>query len=201
MLERLQTLKADFYRALNYFHLKVPVKVLFDTNVFDSILDKNIESRILAKKGDISIYTTYVQKNEIEATTNLGRRLALQAILATLNPEFLYPEAVMGGGNTKRGYTGMVMGEFKLGTGLGVLESLLSPPTTSNPLGRKLADLLTLRASHDEGMDYLVTDNIGDFKAGWELLKKKENTRLTLLSVSDFIAQILQSTNDSNQEL
>ncbi|MEW6605022.1 MAG: hypothetical protein AB1351_10120, partial [Thermoproteota archaeon] len=80
---------------------------------------------------------------------------------------------------------------FRVAPAGDILDEIPNQSTPTHPLGNS-GDRLTLRCAVDEGMDYLVTDNIQDFIQGWNLLKSKENINLRLITNNQFVEAILK---------
>jgi hypothetical protein len=165
---------------------------MFDINVFHYMLDNALETVLKQRveSGDFLVYISVVQEDEIDANPDEVQKNKINLLIKELKVQVTLPTAVMGGAPTRRGYKGMTIGKFKLGT-LGSLESIPHKPTPSQPLGKDIADLLILRSAYEDGMDYLITGNLRDFQEGWELLKKNENANFKLLSSVDFVRQFL----------
>lgn len=71
------------------------VKVMFDTNVFNHLVDGEIESSDLPKDWEPII--THVQRDELAATRNDERRKALQEKLFEVAPETVLTETAVWG--------------------------------------------------------------------------------------------------------
>ena len=169
----------------------MPVKVMLDTNVFD-ILDLDCDFVRLCKmaqaSGKVKIYTSYVQIAEIRKIQGSQEKDAKQQRLLKVMDDLdigkLFPVAKVGFNTTKHGYDMGIVGESKVTFAASPLDELAKEPSIAHPIGENGPDLLTLRCAHDDGMDYLVTQNIADFQKGLKILQEREGTKLKLIDIS-----------------
>lgn len=68
-------------------------KYIFDTNIFNRILDGEINISVALK--DSEVYVTHIQWDEINNTKNIERRNGLAKIFRTINPKNIPTESAV----------------------------------------------------------------------------------------------------------
>lgn len=79
------------YLVIHYFKCTPMINYMLDTNIYDYILDNEIDFSIIKRKGNLFI--TNVQLSEIKNITNTERRNSLLNLIKRLNPSKLNLES------------------------------------------------------------------------------------------------------------
>ena len=68
---------------------------MFDTNIFNRILDGNIDSKSFTNKGNY--FVTHIQKNELQNTKNINRRKLLLTTFESIPQQTMPTESTVFG--------------------------------------------------------------------------------------------------------
>jgi hypothetical protein len=163
---------------------------MLDTNTLNYIYDNGLIDRIKTSvnKGSIQLFATHIQLDEIQKSSDDIKKEAIKKAKEILHIKIVPTSATVVAieKHSKHGFVGSRVGQTSLlnQDDIGLLEGL-KKVNNRNPL-KNTADLIILYTAVIEKMDYLVTDNIDDFKKGFEVFKQNKSTKLQLISNIEF---------------
>jgi rRNA-processing protein FCF1 len=162
---------------------------MLDSNAFDYIHDNKLTDKVrkAVNDGKVKLFTTDVQKQEIEKISNSTRKQGLTQTSEEIQVIFIATSgAVLGSDQEgKSGFGGSRVDQSRV---IGDREAQLAETITRRGIRRQLknsADVLTLFTAIKENMDCLVT-NDADFEKSLNVLKMEIDTELRIIDYEYF---------------
>jgi rRNA-processing protein FCF1 len=162
---------------------------MLDTNAFDYIYDNKLTDRVrkTVDNGKVKLFTTDVQKQEIEKISNSTRKQGIKHTAEEIQVTFIATSGAVPGldPEDRAGYGGSRVGQSRV---IDDREVHLLETITRRGIRRQLknsGDLLTLITAMKENKDYLVT-NDADFERSLNVLKMEIDSELQIMGYEDF---------------
>jgi len=165
---------------------------MLDTNAFDEIYDNRLgdELKLAVDAGRIRFFMTHIQQDEIAKMRDSNKRTYSQNAITSIPVEIIASSAGVFGTNkrTKHGFEGSRVGGFRFSGDTELLDSLKST-NSKNPMGKD-ADLLIAYTAVKENMNYLVTENVGNFAQVVHQMNRKLGGNTTVIGLQS-LAQMV----------
>jgi hypothetical protein len=162
---------------------------MLDSNTFDYIYNNGLTNKVqkAVNDGTLQLFATDVQYQEIEKIPNDTRKQAIIQTAEEIRVRFIETSAMVFALDQpgKKGFDGSRVGHARFASEQDIqLLETLTKVNMKHPLKNK-ADLLTFYTAIKENMNYLVTENMDDFKKPLELFKRERNTKLQIIHSTD----------------